>query len=1622
MSNNIIVPIHVSAMRVAQDHSNGDGQVTVSTADFTNISTKDKTISSEWLEGLIEGEKMLAQGVHLHWAMPRIFSRGNFDEEELIFPTLPNRWLVIRSYQNENPEQKEIHYDYDESKGEEIRKAIPDRAQTAWLIKSDILHDDESQGTTIIAPDEDDSLIMENKQVGKRYLLNVQQQYAYTAQGEEENQDLHAVSYHGTTFAAYYMNSGANLGLDDNLIDIYGNKQGRLDTRDFDQISCRLSYAVMGWHEQAEDDFFQKVIRPALEQLQPEQEDYQERLSTIFEKKCRISLSAGSYERLANGDKSNRLLCFGMIGQLDLSIKDKKREGYKMSQPNLEVSIGNSSKEALSAYFNHKAKSLSSEANIDPTIFEQSNHLELILNAFQMGLLRKLGMQQGVGLAQLEEYIHDATFSYREGGSTWAVSQLKSEQAHKKVDDSISDKVLPTSIAHLLSWLNHKQVAWTQQNAQILDTQQHLYLGWCKHMEVLHQLDDAGEDTQAATSSGYLLSGLYNHLFPQMVQNGFLVQKGGMDPKRGPEEILAAAAFKLFIQDDDYAPESPRAIELTKLEESALAQIQELIQLYLYIQYSYDVSKAIAEENQKSKPSRSIIINRLSQLLGIHLIIQQYYKNAEAKGETLLQSISQSVKEDQSKVLEVWKKLLPHSPEEDFNKDDFLQKLREHPSSLTNFSMGELYWEVLQYWKDNDRYDLWTEGFESLIQPVSDWINQQMERAKVIQSSSDAAHGLLRDFANQLARVQLIQDRKKLEKLAAQFPVGKALANEAYQTVYSHTAQLTQALKKVIDALLEQLPLAQQVALLHNALNQTLWAISPNLALKKIPDDYFYTPRTPVVTLIESIKDQSQAFLSPSDRNGKNAITPCRLSQEIISGSADFIFPDFVESNTDETIIQTINLLFKEAAILGDLKLDNGLMYQAVQNYQKAQIQEDDQKIIPLPAASTVFPQLKIDHGTMPYYSSMEYFKDGAPNPFYPLFMVYISKVKMEAMKAENDYGEQAITATYTLEELDDISQVSSSYHADLQYQKDKNPNLETALYEIANYISLSDSSTIPLLHHLEEYVAIHSKNPKMAAVIADLKKTIELLQNKQILSQNLNGFNAQILQRFPTLQLPISHHFEEEDIANPVSRILKKNAENPEEGKESWNAYNPHWNAALPVAGRAPFAPIRAGFAGIKELQIVDCFGQYLRYQFDQNHAYIVSENLRVRDGREAPTYKEDHINYPLNLELPPRFVEATRLRFSFLSADQPLGGDYFEMLHHSPEHTPICAWLLPNHLDNTLVIYNKEGYPLQYWRYQESQKELKTYLIPGPKYPYDQKGILPQFIQRIETLSKGTDFFKKFMAATEYAQKNIHPPKAHMDNSLAPLIGQALAIVRVCLRLEQEGGYSISLDKGALPNQLHPDRSVGASVKLFSPSDFNTPKYDQVKIPLMLGNLPQFDDGLVGYFIEDENGNISESPFYTDANSEDIPGRIIRHNNLTTAIHMGQSLRLCLIIDPRAAIHASTGILPVQEIQLAPEIYDHAIRRLAMYFLIAPVLSPYHVPNQGKRILPTPPIKGFSWKWLEKSQEEGEEIVEKSITYPSSIESLNDIPISEGMYLTPMLLDGWLRLGHQDNMNEQD
>jgi hypothetical protein len=424
-------------------------------------------------------------------------------------------------------------------------------------------------------------------------------------------------------------------------------------------------------------------------------------------------------------------------------------------------------------------------------------------------------------------------------------------------------------------------------------------------------------------------------------------------------------------------------------------------------------------------------------------------------------------------------------------------------------------------------------------------------------------------------------------------------------------------------------------------------------------------------------------------------------------------------------------------------------------------------------------------------------------------------------------------------------------------------------------------------------------------------------------LAQRLSGFNDALLMRKQTLELPID---------DPIGFADQRRFADQVREAVSTEVHG----TPLPFND---FSPIRTGELQIDRLRLVSTFGRIKDFDCSDIHT-ATPMPWRSIDGRAA-------------LFLPPRLVQPARLQFRWQSA-----ADARHETNTHPESTPICGWAIANYLDRELFFYTGEGRVLGYLGV-DAVGPVRWHPEPGARTPIvSLEQIGNEHLRRAVAFFLGGSrkYFEDFLIDLDHAQRKIEP-----ESSGRPLpMGQPLALVRASLSLELQGP----------PAQHQGWNEFRANLGRRAP---DTDNFTRVRFPIRLGEQDQMNDGLAVYWLEDEAGGYVDNAYMIPNYNDIADNPADRTCDFLYQAIDDPPLTVMMLMDPRATVHAATGILPIKAIHIPSHHYDTAMRRFEMVYLTAPLLSAARGGRDGDTIglaVSDPP--GYQWSWLEKRESE--------------------------------------------------
>jgi hypothetical protein len=554
-----------------------------------------------------------------------------------------------------------------------------------------------------------------------------------------------------------------------------------------------------------------------------------------------------------------------------------------------------------------------------------------------------------------------------------------------------------------------------------------------------------------------------------------------------------------------------------------------------------------------------------------------------------------------------------------------------------------------------------------------------------------------------------------------------------------------------------------------------------------------------------------------------------------------------------------------------------------------------------------------------------------------------------------------------------------------------------------ADYLSsvvLSTKPTYSLTSQIQSYIRNYPRDPADPT----LEQIEALYGSRNFMSQAISGFSVQQTLRAYIPQIPVANlkSGRRDTITTAIDTAAGATA------NDNW--YNFAFNSVIPIAtgplAQYNFGPLRSGFMEVRSLEIVDAFGQRMQLS---TATLNPDGSLKAIPAITMQPVSGDTVNADM-IYLPPRLLAPTRLWFRWLSAtfNKDVAGidaDFVEMNTH-PATSPICGWVLPNHLNESLFFYDANGNAIGSFGLEHGDSVYRTRASNlanpssdlekdiGPEGSPTVNPSLATFMWYIDDQSGG--FLSDLMLTIQNSDMFIDPVKFAQDATLAVLIGRPLALTRSVLSMETSGtllplSQADTSAADPFPQDVNNNRFNYADRQKYSSGNLGG-----VQFPVRMGDLANIDDGLVGYLIEGSAPN-PYSTFYSAAAPEDGGNGVERPTPTTIQLALNASpMTLTMLVDPRAAVHATTGVLPALGLEIPPDQYSEAMSNLAMTFFTNPVLCKL----QGL-VVPVPKESGYDWNWITPGA-----------TAPIPLESNAANGNAVYNYTPQTLLEGWLDL----------
>ncbi len=491
-----------------------------------------------------------------------------------------------------------------------------------------------------------------------------------------------------------------------------------------------------------------------------------------------------------------------------------------------------------------------------------------------------------------------------------------------------------------------------------------------------------------------------------------------------------------------------------------------------------------------------------------------------------------------------------------------------------------------------------------------------------------------------------------------------------------------------------------------------------------------------------------------------------------------------------------------------------------------------------------------------------------------------------------------------------------------------------------------------------------------------DIYNQIEDINQWRFLTQELVDFNEYLIQRDKrAFRRPSFETFNYNNHDLLFSKVIGYPDNNsiapydtPSYGQGSVNSF-PDVKYGGP--SDFPFHAIRCGQYYFYKLTVFDKFGRILPFIMPEgsgvndynNYPLLVDEALAV--GKKLPS----NSNIETPFQLPPRLLQPSRLNMELMDYK-----DDTAALNMALNVNPVCGWVLSNHLDSSVMVFFPDGTNVGEIALRQNGQVAVPIWIAPPHSDIDNisqitalSPHLGNFITAITT--KTADEFRAFIDAIDATLWTTDPLGDRTDQNLSLLIGRPLALVRTSLQFELDGPPIKACD---WPSPVRP-----AAV------DDNLPDFTTSKFCIRLGDQASPADGVMGYFEDQQYGVFNSVVAPNDGQNyvKQIGPLMQAGGNYLELPFDGTIKYITLLVDPRASIHAFTGILPVKELTLPTQFVDTPLSSMEVTFSVGPLLTRIGTNTNSRTAtilanginhLPIAENNGV-WSWWEKSVAQG-------------------------------------------------
>jgi hypothetical protein len=419
------------------------------------------------------------------------------------------------------------------------------------------------------------------------------------------------------------------------------------------------------------------------------------------------------------------------------------------------------------------------------------------------------------------------------------------------------------------------------------------------------------------------------------------------------------------------------------------------------------------------------------------------------------------------------------------------------------------------------------------------------------------------------------------------------------------------------------------------------------------------------------------------------------------------------------------------------------------------------------------------------------------------------------------------------------------------------------------------------------------------------------------------------------------------------------------------------------PVAAPVMFV---AGTLRLVAARLVDAFGRTLDVPVDP----VAVPDRYVGPGEVGV------------LSLPPRVLRPMRWQFRLVDAASSREVEGTEarvdQIDTALQVSPVCGFLLPDHLDETLEVFGSDGKPLGEILHEPVGGGVLWEIAPGRPGPADsgpgyeltdpQKplGRIAAGVIAADSAERGRraaagepageSALTAMLRAVDTALWTVDTFAAFGAEHVAGLVGRPIAVVRAQLRLEVQPPTDVDLSDVDRAAEWATARQA----------------LDTYAFPVRIGELTRTDDGVLGFFVDDDYtrlrivdksiagnardsgrsrgqlGLVETSDGTTQVTPIDHPYIAGADDSDELLLHVGQRVTLTILMHPASKAHLTSGILPRKALALARDWVGPGLASMAPSLRTGPVLVETDLDPDGEVRLPKVSVFGtnqdFWWR----------------------------------------------------------